>query len=307
MQTLFYKTQFSSSSNIFGMPLDVNNPNVTRADWIVFSAAAVVDNTTRDDMITAVHKYVTSGVNNRPLGPLFDPMTGIVDGGSSSPAMGAMFAILALQNVSNGPAPRTSSNFTTENSTNTTVIITAVVGGLVGASLASACVYVVRRRWGQRNGRRRQRVTLSMRDNPTRPLRTSSIPYAGIETHSEIAFYKFPETPIFRNQKSREVLDIPPNTPGPIIPLNHLSESSSSYSTTASWTNSTSLGSTVPVTHLPDSPSTGETVRSAQVAAVTAISRLLNVLAVDRGEGGSAEAPPTYEERESPLGGSPRR
>lgn len=42
----------------------------------MFAAAAVTDNTTRDSMLTAVHRYISSGFNDSPLGPLFNPTTG---------------------------------------------------------------------------------------------------------------------------------------------------------------------------------------------------------------------------------------
>ena len=45
-------------------------------DWILFAAAAVTDNTTRDAMLAAVNRYYTSGINDSPLGPLYDPTTG---------------------------------------------------------------------------------------------------------------------------------------------------------------------------------------------------------------------------------------
>ncbi|KLO07711.1 DUF1793-domain-containing protein [Schizopora paradoxa] len=282
MQSSFYKMQFSSSLNALGMPLDSSNPNITRADWIMFSAAAVGDNSTRDDMITAVHQYMSSGVNSLPLGPLYDPITGLVTGGSSSPAMGAMFAMLAVQNAgastgSNG-APATSSDFTTRKSPSTKIIVEAVIGGVVGALMLFACIYkVYLRRGASRRGGSKGRPT----------------PYAGVDPHTDIAFAKMPEAQIFRSEKNRGTFAYPhldrlPTNPQSILPTN--SELSLSTSYTSSPT----------VLRQTEAETDATASRSAQAAIVSAFTQILSLLAANRdnAEPGASVSvpPPTYAE-----------
>ncbi|KLO09278.1 DUF1793-domain-containing protein [Schizopora paradoxa] len=91
-----------SGSNNFGIPLDSRTPNVTRADWMMFAAAASDDFVLQNALVSLVHSYAFSASNNlvAPISPIYDPSSGNSSGGTNSPAMGALFAALALQYVS---------------------------------------------------------------------------------------------------------------------------------------------------------------------------------------------------------------
>ncbi|KLO07713.1 DUF1793-domain-containing protein [Schizopora paradoxa] len=87
------------TSSKFGIPLDSGNETYTRADWMMFAAAASTNDSLRSSLIDLVHFYAFTPTNNTPFTPLYDPTTGKSLGGSNSPSLGAFFSVLALEYV----------------------------------------------------------------------------------------------------------------------------------------------------------------------------------------------------------------
>ncbi|KLO08004.1 DUF1793-domain-containing protein [Schizopora paradoxa] len=82
LQTSYYITQLASSK--LGIPLDTKNPTYTRADWMMFAAAAVTDSSLQSSLIALVHSYAfTAPTMNTPISPLYDPTTGNSPGGAN--------------------------------------------------------------------------------------------------------------------------------------------------------------------------------------------------------------------------------
>ncbi|KLO10459.1 DUF1793-domain-containing protein [Schizopora paradoxa] len=84
-------------SNSIGIPLDSTSPKRTRADWMMFAGAASGDEDLERSIISMVHSYALNPTSNTPLSPVYDPTSGNSPTGTNSPAMGAMFAPLALR------------------------------------------------------------------------------------------------------------------------------------------------------------------------------------------------------------------
>lgn len=69
-------------------------------DWTLLSASSVFNATTsggRDDLISMVHSrsFWQSGANANPAA--YSPIDGTQPGGAASPAMGAVYSMLALK------------------------------------------------------------------------------------------------------------------------------------------------------------------------------------------------------------------
>ena len=68
-------------------------------DWMMFSAATVFDNSTRNSMVSQVHGYASSNQAQSAFAVNYSPATGLPSAtvaGINSPAIGAMFSLLAL-------------------------------------------------------------------------------------------------------------------------------------------------------------------------------------------------------------------
>lgn len=64
---------------------------------MMFSAASVTDNTTRDTLIQQVRAVAASNQSNVPFCVAYDPSNAACKIGQNSPAQGGIFAILALK------------------------------------------------------------------------------------------------------------------------------------------------------------------------------------------------------------------
>ena len=72
----------------------------------MFAAGTVSAVNTRDSIITQLRSYAISGRNNTPIAVVYDPTSAsaatdtpndIANSGKNSPAVGAMFSLLALK------------------------------------------------------------------------------------------------------------------------------------------------------------------------------------------------------------------
>ncbi|KAI0368348.1 DUF1793-domain-containing protein [Pilatotrama ljubarskyi] len=178
-QTAFYKTLVTSAP-VFGLPLD-NTVGSTSAAWLLFTAATVLDNDVRDSLIEGVWARASSNLTSGAFPDQYDVGTGSVLEGSPSPALGAMFSILAL-NVPNttitvpssgssgfGNSSPSGGGGSKSDSDKTPVgaIAGGVVGGVVVVALAALGVFLFLRK------RRRDRPSglerIEIMEEPHRP------------------------------------------------------------------------------------------------------------------------------------------
>ncbi|KAJ7927321.1 hypothetical protein B0H13DRAFT_2556868 [Mycena leptocephala] len=145
----------------FGFPLSSDSNSNTRSDWTLFSAASAPDPSTRDLLISMVHKRATSNASIGIFPTLYNVGTGQglgagVPNGYGSPAQGAMFSVLAL-NVTNQtvvvptPAAGAPSAGTSGSTSNPKKNTGGIIGGIVAAIavvllLAGVMIYLCRRR-----------------------------------------------------------------------------------------------------------------------------------------------------------------
>ncbi|KLO15829.1 hypothetical protein SCHPADRAFT_888243 [Schizopora paradoxa] len=98
MQSSFYGNQLTSRQ--FGLSLDSANPTLGRVDWTMLAASVVSNNDIQTQMISQVHAYAwNAAIRSGPLSTVYDPTAGTPRGGSNSPALGAIFSLLALESA----------------------------------------------------------------------------------------------------------------------------------------------------------------------------------------------------------------
>ncbi|KAH8830455.1 DUF1793-domain-containing protein [Flagelloscypha sp. PMI_526] len=91
MQTAWYKTKV----NQFGVPLDTRH-TYTKSDWEIWTAAIVSDTDARDQFISHVKNYLTSGVNDMPFSDWYETTNGASVGFRARPVAGGHLALLVV-------------------------------------------------------------------------------------------------------------------------------------------------------------------------------------------------------------------
>ena len=134
---------------------------------MLFSASIATDTSVRNSMINQVYDYVSGNFLNWPFAPLYNPSSGAATGGGGSPAVGAMFAPLALQ-----LDPKTISIDGVGGSSkksSTGAIVGGVVGSIVGlAAIGGLAFFLWRRRERKATGRYNQDMKDLDRIDPIR-------------------------------------------------------------------------------------------------------------------------------------------
>ncbi|KAJ3517821.1 hypothetical protein NLJ89_g243 [Agrocybe chaxingu] len=199
-QTSFYGSQIGLAGD-YGLPY-TSGASLTRSDWTLFTAAALTDNTLRDDMISAVFARMHLNRSDCPWPISYDSQTGSLNGGCASPSQGAMFALLAKKlanqpisvNISNGAisrsltAPTTSATgpaYSTETEhpgqQNMSVIIGSVLGCLAGAGFIFGSLFFLRKRWNRKTALARMRRTsaFAVDEEKTAATPTTSLKVVG--------------------------------------------------------------------------------------------------------------------------------
>ncbi|TFK71714.1 DUF1793-domain-containing protein [Pluteus cervinus] len=92
-----YYAKLAASAPPYGLPIDSNAPLLTKSHWTMFTAAACINNATRDLLINMVHTAAGFNANFTPLASTYNP-TNLSQPitGQASPALGAVYAPLAL-------------------------------------------------------------------------------------------------------------------------------------------------------------------------------------------------------------------
>lgn len=97
-----YASQIASAPH-FGLAYDSQDPGKAKAHWTLFAAASLTDNTSiADSFISMVHSRAfynnaSDPASSVPFPATYNPQTGAYLDGSASPAVGAMFSLLALR------------------------------------------------------------------------------------------------------------------------------------------------------------------------------------------------------------------
>ncbi|KAJ3517818.1 hypothetical protein NLJ89_g249 [Agrocybe chaxingu] len=175
-QTAFYASQASSGDSLllnvqedpnkrlaaqkYGFPYDTLDSSNGKSSWLAFTAATTTDSSTRDALISMIHSRAFSNASSNPFSVIYDLETGQTQGGSSSPAQGSMFSLLALS------IPNRRIQLPLYRRVRKGVIAGSVVGGVFLISAVLAGAYFWRRR-------RRRRAKEKEKEAAT--------PYASIE------------------------------------------------------------------------------------------------------------------------------
>ncbi|KAI0368349.1 hypothetical protein BV20DRAFT_471147 [Pilatotrama ljubarskyi] len=156
-QTAFYKTLLETSYQ-FGLPITNSAGGITNAAWLLFTAATVLDDSVRDDLIRGVWTRASFNGTAGPFPDVYDSASGATGAGSNAnggPAFGAVFSLLALSLpdkpiiASVGqPLPGTPGGNSTPHGTGpskTAAIVGGVVGGIALIALVFAGTFFVLR------------------------------------------------------------------------------------------------------------------------------------------------------------------
>ncbi|KAF5344089.1 hypothetical protein D9758_008834 [Tetrapyrgos nigripes] len=96
MQTQWYKIV----ANNFGVPLDTRHTYTksggVTSDWEVWTASFMTDSSTRDLLISSVHKFASGGTSSQPLTDFYETIDGAPQGFRARPVVGGHLALLAL-------------------------------------------------------------------------------------------------------------------------------------------------------------------------------------------------------------------
>ncbi|KLO16076.1 DUF1793-domain-containing protein [Schizopora paradoxa] len=142
--------------------------STTRADWMMLSAASLVDESpgVRDAMILQVHRYLSANTTNLVFPVEYDIATGNPVLAVNSPSAGAMFAVLAAAGKQINPS--TSSSIQAMSSSHIKRWVVIFVSTFVSALaliLVFLAFYFVRRR-NQQQARRRRQIFVRLHDLP---------------------------------------------------------------------------------------------------------------------------------------------
>ncbi|KAJ3902272.1 putative glutaminase A, partial [Lentinula edodes] len=144
-QTSWYASEASSALS-FGLPFDSNEANTAKSHWTLFTAGTVTDTSTRNSLVSMVHSSAANLKNFAPFPTTYNTSDGTIQGGTASPAQGAMFALLALN--------LQKQTITSLGSASSKSHVGAIVGGVVGAVVVVALIIIAGFLYRRRRSRR---------------------------------------------------------------------------------------------------------------------------------------------------------
>ncbi|KAL5533551.1 hypothetical protein ACEPAG_11 [Sanghuangporus baumii] len=151
VSTMYYQNR--SDTFEFGYALTGSPGQNTTTHWMMFAAGAESDPDTQQLFISKVYEYASNNLNDQPFSSHYDPDTGLRFSsglGVNTPAVGSIFALLALKCGSTTNQPISfSSDETRSGSTGSSpgVIVGAVIGSVLGSCvIAFSVFYWIRRR-----------------------------------------------------------------------------------------------------------------------------------------------------------------
>nr|VWO99914.1 Pneumococcal histidine triad protein D truncation [Ganoderma boninense] len=164
-QTQFLNSLLATASE-FGLPIDSDAAPFGNAAWIVFASAFMSDNNVRDSMISSVHNHANTNTSAGVFPERYNTTDNSIRNGGASPALGGMFAHLALtlsnQTITRGSANGDGSgggNGKSGSSSNVGAIVGGVIGGLAIVGIAAAILVVILRK-------RRRQQELAQAEKP---------------------------------------------------------------------------------------------------------------------------------------------
>ncbi|TCD59771.1 hypothetical protein EIP91_011516 [Steccherinum ochraceum] len=163
-ETTFLKGLLASTGGpvtSFGVPVDLSTNSQTDAGWTLFTAAVSTDPGVRDSLISPVFSHIVSNQSTFPFSKVYKlDSTGAAVSGQASPALGAIFAPLALslpfQTITVPPPPKAPAA-SSQKASITGPVVGGVVGGVGLIALVAAAFFLWRRR--QRN---KSRLSMDM-------------------------------------------------------------------------------------------------------------------------------------------------
>ncbi|KAF5339378.1 hypothetical protein D9611_009811 [Ephemerocybe angulata] len=143
-QSDYYDKQ-ADTAPAFGLAYDSADPHVVKSHWTMFAAAASTSARARDKLIRSIHDRAFKKSTAAQFGTTYNADTGasLPLGGRSSPAQGAMFALL-VTDIQGKPSDSSSATSTSKNIGG---IVGGVIGGIAGLALLAAGVFFCWRRW----------------------------------------------------------------------------------------------------------------------------------------------------------------
>nr|VWO99943.1 Hypoxanthine-guanine phosphoribosyltransferase [Ganoderma boninense] len=95
MQTQFLSSLFATTPE-FGLPIDSESGTVGNAAWTMFASAFVSDDNVRDNLIQSVYNHANFNLTTGVFPETYNTTDNSIKNGGASPALGGMFAHLAL-------------------------------------------------------------------------------------------------------------------------------------------------------------------------------------------------------------------
>ncbi|TFY82660.1 hypothetical protein EWM64_g1355 [Hericium alpestre] len=143
----------------YGLPIDSQGP----LNGAASSTSSISDNTTRNTMISLLRAYASYNGTNAVFADIYDSETGQASSGQASPAQGAMFAPLVLNQIGGNSGSGSSHTLNSSPRVHAGAIAGGVVGGiaLVGG-ITVLVIWLLRCRKRERG--RRQALTLEPED-----------------------------------------------------------------------------------------------------------------------------------------------
>ncbi|KAJ3967181.1 hypothetical protein EV361DRAFT_931862 [Lentinula raphanica] len=165
-QTDWYAS-IASTAPTYGLAFDTLNGSIAKSHWSLFTASIVTDNSIRDTLVSMVHLSAANPGQFAVFPTTYDT-SGKPQGGSASPAQGAMFALLAVNATRQLSSSATSGS--NRRGANTGAIVGGVVGGIAFLALVALAVFLFRRHSkSNRAGANEDQVYSSVSPYPTDP------------------------------------------------------------------------------------------------------------------------------------------
>lgn len=152
--------QTETSQSIFGLPYDNTHPGVVKPrlcpvsfvkvltlcypDWTMFTAAALQNYSVVNVLIDLVHRKASSNSSSGVFPASYQSNDGTALEGEASPALGAMFALLALDlETKDITAPLPDVGSSRRSSSKTNIIVGIILGTLVGLGIIGLAIRLV--------------------------------------------------------------------------------------------------------------------------------------------------------------------
>ncbi|KAH8107238.1 hypothetical protein BXZ70DRAFT_285390 [Cristinia sonorae] len=151
LKGLMSETPKSNLVTSFGLPISTTTTIQGHTAWTLFTAAIMSDPATRDMLLQPIWNQVVTNTSTFPYSDVYNLNSGALVSGSASPALGGIFAPLALRlSAKTIVAPPPSPGSDPQKSSIIGPVVGGVVGGLVLITLAIVAVIFWRRRRQQR-------------------------------------------------------------------------------------------------------------------------------------------------------------